>query len=99
MSAYIILSRFLSSYADGQLNAPADVLCNVDAEHLVNNYPVFFKAFKYLYKSIEGTEFYYKNLNSFRAIINRIEGAPDQLTNEQSETLLQKIQTMKHDNC
>ena len=99
LSGFLILGGLKSSIDFDAVEEPHDLACHTYAEKLVEQYEHFLTGGRYLINATIGTEFSKKNEKNFNKLQEILEDTPNDLTEEQKESIIDDIQDYQEDNC
>ena len=99
LSGYLIVGSLKESIDFDSIKDPEDIVCMANANKVVENYKNFYYGSKYLIMSSDGSEFASKNKENFDTLKERFKDAPEELTKEDEEDIIDDIEDLQRDEC
>ena len=99
LGGYLILGGIKDSFKLENIKEPADFICNMKSQNIVANYSNFLTGLRALIEATIDTEFAIKNNANLMEIRKALEEAPEELSEEQIDDVLDFIEELEEDYC
>jgi|GEM_PF-5363372 len=99
LAGYLILSSIKDSFDLEKVVEPTDFVCQVKPENVVKNYLNYLTGFRYLTSIILDTEFYTKNKKNVDQINDYLNEAPETLSDDQTNKIINACTDYAAESC